>query len=611
MTDLIPRPRFGLSWLLAAVAVATLAQSQGSTQGLSAIYVSPSGDDANAGNEAAPFRTLERARTAVRGRTAGMTGDIVVYLRGGVYSLTNTLTFDAQDSGANGFQVVYRAYPGETPVLSGGQRLTNWMAAGGNLYRAPVGSLRFRQLYIDGRRAVRARTPNEGSYWEVRSWDTSGRRVEVASDEIGNWQRRNQAEMVILGRGVNQSNLRVGAVSISGTGAWITPLEPERTRIFQQVYPPKDQFRPFYFENALELLDAPGEWYLNSDTNEVYYWPRPGENMATAEVIAPRLERLVGVVGTLDAPVHHIQFRGITFEHSTWLVPSSEGYVGDQASIVFTQPLPDDEISSYPGHRLPAGVHVEAANTIRFERNVFRHMGASALNLYRAVNDAVVVGNVILDVSASGISVDLNLQGNPSDQRVISRRARLTNNYIAATGRDYYQSVGIMLGYTDAAVVEHNELQDMPYSGISVGWGWANVDSALRNNMVRYNRVESVLNKMSDGAGIYTLSKQPGTLIAENYVRDIVRTGVQGGFNMSGIYLDEGSSQITVRDNVLVNTGDRKIFQNANGPNNTFVNNDGTSPTVIANAGLEPAFADIRAGSGSPSQPKNLRITVP
>ncbi len=570
------------------------------------------GMTANAGNEAAPFRTLERARTVVRGLTAGMTGDIVVYLRGGVYSLTNTLTFDAQDSGANGFEVVYRAYPGETPVLSGGQRLTNWTAAGGSLYRAPVGSLRFRQLYVDGRRAVRARTPNEGSYWEVRSWDTSGRRVEVASDEIGNWQRRNQAEMVILGRGVNQSNLRVGAVSISGTGAWITALEPERTRIFQQVYPPKDASRPFYFENALELLDAPGEWYLNSDTNEVYYWPRPGENMATAEVVAPRLERLVGVVGTLAAPVHHIQFRGITFAHSTWLVPSSEGYVGDQASIVFTQPLPADQISSYPGHRLPASVHVEAAHTIRFERNVFRHMGASALNLYRGVNDSVVVGNVILDASGSGISVDLGLEGNPSDPRRISRRNRLTNNYIADTGRDYFQSVGIMLGYTDAAVVEHNELQDMPYSGITVGWGWANVDSALRNNMVRYNRVQNVLNKMSDGAGIYTLSKQPGTLVAENYVHDIVRTGVQGGFNMSGIYLDEGSSQITVRDNVLVRTGDRKIFQNANGPNNTFTNNDGTSPTVIANAGLEPAFTDIRPGSGAlPGQPKSLRITVP
>jgi hypothetical protein len=149
----------------------------------------------------------------------------------------------------------------------------------------------------------------------------------------------------------------------------------------------------------------------------------------------------------------------------------------------------------------------------------------------------------------------------------------------------------------------------MPYSGISVGWGWDNVDSALRNNVVRYNRVQRVLDKMADGAGIYTLSKQPGTLIAENYVHDIVRTSVQGGFNMSGIYLDEGSSQITVRDNVLVNTADRTIFQNANGPGNTFSNNGGTSPAVIANAGLEPAFADIRPGGLQlPARPTNLRI---
>ena len=343
-------------------------------------YVSPTGNDAHAGTETAPFRTIERARTAVRTLTSGMTGDIVVYLRGGVHTLANTVTFSTQDSGQNGFQVIYAAYPGETPMLSGGQRITNWVPSGGNLYKAAVGTLRFRQLYVNGKRAIRARTPDAGSYYEVRNWDIGGRRIEVAKDEIGNWQRRNQAELVILGAGVNQSNLRVGGVSMSGNSAFITPLEPERTRIFQQVYPPKSQYRPFYFENAFELLDSPGEWYLNTDTNEVYYWPLAGENPSVAEVVAPRLEQLVSVVGTLNAPVHDLQFRGLTFEHTTWLVPSSEGYVGDQASIVFTQPLPDDEISSYPGHRLPAGVHVEAANTIRFERNVFRHMGASALN---------------------------------------------------------------------------------------------------------------------------------------------------------------------------------------------------------------------------------------
>jgi len=575
-------------------------------------YISPSGNDGNAGTEAAPFRTVERARTAVRTVNSAMAGNVIAYLREGTYTLANTVTFDERDSGNNGFQVIYAAYPGERPVLSGGQAITGWTPAGSGMYSAPVGALRFRQLYVNGSRAIRARSPNAGAYHQVRFWDIGGRRVEVASNEVGNWQRRNQVEMVILGKGVNQSNLRISSITVSGTGAVVTGLEPERTRLFQQGYPPKDPLRPYYFENALEFLDAPGEWYVNSDTDQVFYRPRSGEDMATAQIVAPRLERLVGIAGSLSAPVHHLQFRGLTFEHSTWLLPNTEGYIGDQASVVFTQTLPDDEISSYPGHRIPAGVHVESAHSIRFERNVLRRMGASALNFYRAVNDSVVVGNAILDVSGAGISVDLNLEGNPGDARIICRRNQLSNNYIAQTGRDYYQTTGIMLGYTDSTVVQHNELRDMPYSGITVGWGWDNVSSALRNNVVRYNSIQRVLNLMSDGGGIYTLSRHPGGLIAENYVHNIVRTSVQGGFNISGIYLDEGSDLITVRDNVLQSTGDRGIFQNGNGGGNTFSNNAGTSPSVIANAGLEPAYADIRPGSAqaAPAPPAGQSLVT-
>jgi hypothetical protein len=457
-----------------------------------------------------------------------------------------------------------------------------------------VGALRARQLYVNGSRAIRARTPDVGGYFQVRAWDTAGRIVEVSRDEVGDWQRLNQVEMLILGKGVNQSNLRLASITGSGSSARVTPREPERTRLFEQEYPPKEPSRPYYFENALEFLDAPGEWYLDAGSGQVFYRPRAGEDMSAADVVAPRLERLLSVAGSLDAPVHHLQFRGLTFEHTTWLAPDEEGYVGDQASLVFTERLPVDEISSYPGHRLPAGVHVEAANAIRFERNVFRHMGASALNLYRAVSDSAVVGNVIIDVAGSGISIDLALQGNPRDPRTICRRNIVSNNYIARTGRDYFQTVGIMLGYTDGVVVEHNELRNMPYSGVTVGWGWDNVDSALRNNVIRHNDISGVLNLMADGGGIYTLSKQPGTLIAENYVHDIVRTTVQGAFNISGIYLDEGSNLITVRDNVLERTGDRTIFQNANGPGNTIVRNEGISPAIVANAGLEAGFHDIR-----------------
>ena len=569
-------------------------------------YVAPDGNDGNPGTAAQPFKTLEKARNSVRTAKGNMTEDVIVYLRGGTYRLSSTLILDQNDSGTNGFKVLYKAYPGEHPIISGGQTITGWTAVGNGMYRASVGTWRFRQLYVNGSRAIRARIPDAGAYNQIRSWDAGGRRIEIASNEIVNWQHLNDVEIVIPGKGVNQANLRLASFAVAGASAFVTPREPERTRIFQQGYPPKEN-RPYYFENALEFLDQPGEWYLNTATNEVFYRPRADEDMTTATVIAPHLERLIGVQGTLSAPVHHIEFHGLTFAHSTWLLPNSEGFIGDQAFTVFVTPLPHDEITSYPSPRHPAAVHVEAANHIRFERNVFQHLGSSGLNLYMGTQDVSVIGNLFTDISATGIAVDLNLQGNPTDPRKVTRRPIIRNNYITGIGKDYYQNTAIAVGYTDAAVIEHNEITDTPYTGITVGWGWDDVANAARNNLVRYNKIWNVLTLMSDGGGIYTLSRQPGTLIAENYVHDIVRTPVHGGFNISAIYLDEGSNFITVRDNVLVNFGDTRVFQNANGGSNTITNNNGTSPTTIANAGLEPAYRDIRPPA-APQPPGSLIV---
>lgn len=588
-------------------------------------YVSPNGNDDSLGSESLPFKTLEKSRIAVRSINTQMTSDIVVYLRGGEYVLPTPLVFDQEDSGTNGFSVVYMAYPGEKPVLNGGQRIAGWTEVGDGIYKAPVGNLRFRQLYVNGIRAIRARTPNSGRYYQLRSWDTAKKRIEINSSEINKWQGLNQVEMVVLGKGVNQANLRVGSFSVADNSgylngflvdpavgdnslyrrairklvkklvasAFVIPMEPERTRIFEQEYPPKES-RPYYFENAYEFLDEPGEWYLNTVTNEVFYRPRAGEDMVTAAVVAPRLEQLLRVQGTISSPAHHIQFHGLTFEYSTWILPNSDGFIGDQAFVIFTQSLPADEITSYPGHRHPAAVHVEAANNIRFERNVFHHLGSSGLNLYMGTQDVTVIGNRFMDISAGGIAVDLNLEGNPSNTGKVTRRPVISNNYVTGIGKDYCQNVGIAASYVDSAIIEHNELADLPYSGISVGWGWDDKDNTARNNLVRYNKIWNVLTLLSDGGGIYTLSRQPGTLIAENYVHNITRTPVHGDFNISGIYLDEGSNVLTVRDNVLVNTGDRQIFQHANGPSNTFSNNNVASSTVIANAGLERAYWNIR-----------------
>ena len=168
-----------------------------------------------------------------------------------------------------------------------------------------------------------------------------------------------------------------------------------------------------------------------------------------------------------------------------------------------------------------------------------------------------------------------------------------------------------MAGYTDSTVIEHNELTDMPYSGISVGWGWADQGTIARDNLVRFNNISSTNVLMADGGGIYTLSRQPGTHLFENYIHDIVRHSWLGGYEINGIFLDEGSNFITIENNVFQNIDDADIRLNAAGNNNVFINNGSSSSTVIANSGLEPAYQDIRPSSPPETFPPTVTIVTP
>ncbi|NLC72083.1 MAG: right-handed parallel beta-helix repeat-containing protein [Desulfuromonadaceae bacterium] len=588
-------------------------------------HVSPLGDDNNPGTESRPFRTIEKARRAVRETNRTMSGDISVYLHGGVYVLPATLRFDADDSGFNGFKVIYRAFPGERPVLSGGRPITGWRSVGEGIYKAQVGAMRFRQLYVNGRRAVRARTPNEGNYYRIREWNSEERKIGIAGDQIGNWERLHEVEFVhqkimcinfmridsfssswsgILKEQVKKVLNRTGVFSYpSAAGmAYVVPAEPERTRTFQdQVFPYGAAGQAFHFENAYEFLDVEGEWYLNTQTGELFYKARRGEEMSTAVVIAPVLETLATITGTLDAPVRNLQFHGLTFEHTNWLLPSDEGYISDGGSgLALTKRLPtgqaEAQMTSYPGIRPPAGIHLEAAVNTRFERNIFRHMGAGGVVLYSGTRDTVLEGNVFTGISGNGLAVDMNLEGNPEDKRKISQREVIRNNYFCRVSLD--AGVAIHAGYPEAITIEHNEVTDVPYIGILVGWGWSLENNAMKNNIIRYNRVWNVMNLLADGGGIYTLSKQPGTIIAENFIFDIEHSPT-APLNMpiGGIYLDQGSDFIAVHDNVFKNVPVKIHLNNEGSPpvgsNNVFFNNDKMHSSVIDGSGLQPEYKDI------------------
>ena len=572
-----------------------LAGLLGAASGLEAnpFYVSPNGNDAAAGTEAAPFRTIDRARNAVRSVNASQTSDIVVFLRGGRYELSDTLRFSANDSGRNGHEVVYRSYPGEEAIVSGGRLVTGWTHHQGGIYQAPSPVGAYRQLYVDGYRGTRARTPNVG-YNRITSWNTD-RTITVPAQQVHAWGNLNQIEMVIE-KHWHQSRLRVGSFSKSGTQATIVPLEPDRTIEWHGQWPSREPNQPYYFENALDFLDQPGEWYLDRGQQRVYYMPHPGQRMEDLEIIVPNLERLVDITGA-----SRIRLAGLTFEHANWTAPDNHGFVAVQANY-YRAPNGIGWV--------PAGIRVESSQDIVLERNVMRHMGGSAIELAFGTHRTQIVGNAISDIAAGGISVftALSNRNAPVHQRSIGDTVR--NNYVTRVGQDYTGGVAILGTYPENMIVEHNEVFDTPYSGLSIGWGWTSDDTALRNNVVRYNRIQQVMNLLDDGAGIYTLSKQPGTLIEENYISDLTRNPWAGNYEITALYLDEQSEGITLRNNVVRNLSGVNLFkQNRVRDGANSVSNNGANipnaDAIMAKAGLQSAYRDIRSlvSPGGPPPP--------
>lgn len=589
------------------VALILVWASSSPAQAAITFFVSPTGHDGNSGTEIAPFLTIERARDAVRDVNQSMREDVVVYLRGGRYELANTLIFDERDGGADGHYVIYRAYSGETPILSGGRILTGWTPVADGLFQTNVGPLRFRQLYVDGRRAVRARQPNASQFNRLLWWDESDRAVVVKSEHVGIWHGLSHVEMVIL-KEWTQNNLRIHSIAVSGREGQIVPLEPDRSKAFGGHQFLRQDHQSYYFENAPEFLDEEGEWYLNPINGDLFYKPRAGEDMTSAVVVAPRLERLVQIEGTLDNPIQRLHLISLVFEHSTWTNPDREGYATGQADLEQSNLHEMEENSSR--NRIPAAIHIQNAHHVRMERTVVRHTGGAAVALYAGTSHTEIIGNLITDIGAGGIAADLSLQSNPSDQRKLCTDDVIANNYIAQIGRDYHSSVGIFAGYTQGIRIEHNELTDHPYTGISVGWGWRETDTALRNNTIRANRIHHVVNLVADGAGVYTLSKQPGTIVAENYIHDIARSPWAGSHLIAALYLDEGSSAITVKNNVLENIpmgldlhrAHYNTIVNLTGgyeelgysSNNEFLSDDEFPVSAIkAQSGLEEAYRDV------------------
>lgn len=592
-------------------------------------YVSPEGSGGEC-SLSSPC-SLERARDGVRSANSDMSGDIVVYLRGGTYELSSTFELSGRDSGTNGHNVIYQAYPGEEPVLSGGKKVTGWSLydSSKGIYRAKVDpSLNTRQLYVNGVRATRARSEDDPA-----GFVPTATGYETTDPQIAGWDNEADLDNPIEFVDLEQwRHYYCGVEEVSGTS--VTMMQPcwDNARLDAEGanYMPRMN-EPAWIENAYELLDSPGEWYLDRSEGYMYYKPKSGEDLATAEVVAPKLETLLSLEGTLDEPVHDVEFKGLTFTYSTWLRPNtSEGYAPNSAGFLLA-----GEYNPRRLQKVHAGVSLRAAKSVVFERNLFTRMGSNALNIDFGSQENAIVGNKFEDISASGVYLgDVQDEDHhPEDPRMVLKDNRIEDNYVARVGEEFFDGIGIGLTFADGTIIEHNEVDSVPYIGMLIGWGTGMPDAGgawgyktptiSRDNMVKYNLVHDYNKVLRDGGGIQTSASMPGSEVSHNYINtqtndqaalypDMVTKGVSFTDNVSSRVLSwmflwyRGSTDNEITGNYSSSPKFTSVAANDFG-DNTLVAPDQNWPSeareIMFDAGLEPGYRDIKRAAAPAADP--------
>ena len=594
------------------------------------IWISPKGSDFNNGTRQSPKATLtsalRQAREWRRTEDNRIQGGITIYMEGGTYAFHEPVFIRPEDSGTKESPTIIRSVGDEKVILSGGISINGWKKQG-KVWVADVPAfngrpLDFRQLWVNGKKAVRARDVEDFEKMNrICSVDEKNEILYVPAvsihrliDNKGNLKAK-YAEMV-LHQMWCVANLRIRSVEVQGDSAAIRFHQPESRIQFEHPWPrpmvtTNGHNSAFYLTNARELQDVPGEWYHDIDARKVYYYPREGEKMQEAEVIVPAVETLVRVEGTLDRPVRHIRFEKITFSYTTWMRPSEKGHVPLQAGMYLTDGYRIDPKMqrNYLNHPLDnqgwlgrpaAAVRVVAARQIDFERCRFEHLGSTGLDYEEAVQGGVVRGCLFHDIAGNGLLVgsfspaahETHLPYDPADRREVCTQQQINNCYFTEIGNEDWGCLAIAAGYVEDINIEHNEISEVPYSGISLGWGWTQTVNCMRNNRVHANLIHHYAKHMYDVAGIYTLGSQPKSYVTENCVHSIYKPGyVHDPNHWFYLYTDEGSSFITVRDNW---TEGEKYLQNANGPGNVWENNGPKVDSVIRErAGLEAGYKDL------------------
>jgi hypothetical protein len=504
------------------------------------------GDDSNPGTSALPLRTISAAQSLVRNIQTGDGGPIQVNLRG-IFYLQRPLRFSAADSGRGSNFVVYRNWLGHTATISGGRTIagSEWAPydSAKGIYRTPIGAMRFRNLFVNDRRAHIARTQSPLTASVVSN---AAGHIDCSQCVKPLPSSRTKVEIVTMS--MYEVSFCPGQLDANGdltNDDLTTDAKPTSWCWSHMLLLPElpTPHHVTWLQNSSLFMKNPGDWASDTTAGYAYYIPLPGEDLNHSSIVVPQLTHLLYATS-----LRNVAFIGITFAHTDWQAANSaSGYLTMQADELYVS-------GGHPAVEIPAAVAFDGAEHIIVAESKFEQLGTAALFFGNGSKDNLIFHNTFSDISASAIQVAgiMNQAATLSDG---TKNTTIQDNSISYIGLEYFGSPAIFQGYAAYSVIDHNQIHDVPYSAISDGWGWTsaafnNIASTITSNLI-YNGMQV----LQDGGGIYTNSAQANTAITQNYIHDL-GTGLQGVHNrvMSiGIYLDDGSSGISVSANAMQN----------------------------------------------------------
>jgi len=489
------------------------------------IYVSQKAADGGDGTRLKPYKTINEALEKISEINSDMTGDIEVILDAETFEIRNPITLGSEHSGKNGHDVIFK---GENAVISGGVKVTGWEPYKDGIYRATFDTEEVRNLYVDGFPAIRAK-----SEFTYRCETFDGNVITTSKKYLHSFNNVDDLELVFSLVWETQ-RLPVTDINISDN-AQITVdalARGQAMNLNYQINPSAYDY--FYIENALELLDEEGEFYYDKDEKFLYYYPFENDNINDSVIVVPKSEGLLNIDGAKN-----ITFDGISFMHGAWNYVSEFGFVGTQSSFAY-------DIETGEGMIIPAQITINDAENINFGNCVFSCLGSSAINYVDNVKNSYIRGSLFADISASAVTVgNLNHGTSPNDR---CEGLTFENNVFKRIAIEYRNCPGIGVYYERDIKILNNDFDTLPYSGISLGWGWGGYDpTGWGGFVVSNNSFKNIMQTLDDGGGVYTMGRQ-NSVIKENVFENF------GFINYSAaLHFDSGSANIKAYDNVIKN----------------------------------------------------------